>query len=175
MPIPGNNLRDNLFMEPVTEVIGPSKYPTRIDLCDGKYTIVCDLDKGQMECLRYGEKWRDLCGDKMVLAMFDRIVELQIKEWELIAEKSPALVEVRRQLASRDAEVAELKAECDELLGAQELNRNAIRLAKQREAKLREHVTLLRDELKCIDHCLSNRPVLRGRIQAVLAYTEPKP
>ena len=52
-------------------------YPTRIDVCDGKYTIIYDFDTGQSEALRYGEKWRDLCGDKMVLAMFDTIVELQ--------------------------------------------------------------------------------------------------
>jgi hypothetical protein len=52
-------------------------YPTRIDLCDGKYSVIYDFDKGQSECLRYGKKWRELCDDKMVLAMFDRIVELE--------------------------------------------------------------------------------------------------
>ena len=52
-------------------------YPTRLDLCDGKYSVIYDLETGQSECLRYGEKWRELCGDKMVLAMFDRIVELE--------------------------------------------------------------------------------------------------
>ena len=39
--------------------------------------MIYNLDTGQSECLRYGEKWRDLCGDKMVMAMFDRIVELE--------------------------------------------------------------------------------------------------
>ena len=58
-------------------------YPTRIDVCDGKYTIIYDFETGQSECLRYGEKWRDLCGDKMVLAMFDTIVELQKQIEEL--------------------------------------------------------------------------------------------
>ena len=52
-------------------------YPTQIDVCDGKYTIIYDFETGQSEALRYGEKWRDLCGDKMVLAMFDTIVELR--------------------------------------------------------------------------------------------------
>ena len=52
-------------------------YPTHIDVCDGKYTIIYDLVTGQSECLRYGEKWRDLCGDKMVMAMFDEIVALR--------------------------------------------------------------------------------------------------
>lgn len=54
-----------------------TEYPTRIDLCDGKYTVIYDFRTGQSECLSYGEKWRDLCGDKMVLAMFDEIVELR--------------------------------------------------------------------------------------------------
>ena len=58
-------------------------YPTRIDVCDGKYTIIYDFETGQSEALRYGEKWRDLCGDKMVLAMFDTIVELQKQIEEL--------------------------------------------------------------------------------------------
>jgi len=58
-------------------------YPTRIDVCDGKYTIIYDFDTGQSEALRYGEKWRDLCGDKMVLAMFDTIVELRERAAEV--------------------------------------------------------------------------------------------
>ena len=39
-------------------------YPTKIDLCDGKYSVIYDLETGQSECLRYGEKWRELCGDR---------------------------------------------------------------------------------------------------------------
>jgi hypothetical protein len=53
-----------------------SKYPTKIDLCEGKYTVIYDLERGVSECLRYGNTWRNLAGDKMALAMFDRIVEL---------------------------------------------------------------------------------------------------
>lgn len=62
-------------------------YPTSITICDGKYTILIDLNTGQAECLRYGEKWRDLVGDKMVLAMFDRIVELESALRELVVLK----------------------------------------------------------------------------------------
>lgn len=62
-------------------------YPTRIDVCDGKYTIIYDFETGQSEALRYGEKWRDLCGDKMVLAMFDTIVELRERAAEIEALK----------------------------------------------------------------------------------------
>ena len=50
-----------------------SDYPTSINLCDGKYTIIYDFATGQSECLRYGQPWRQLVGDKMVLACFDEI------------------------------------------------------------------------------------------------------
>lgn len=65
-------------------------YPTRVDVCDGKYTIIYDLKTGQSECLRYGEKWRSLTGDKMVLAMFDEIVALREEVAKLKAEPAPA-------------------------------------------------------------------------------------
>jgi len=52
-------------------------YPTSINLCDGKYTIIYDFATGQSECLRYGQPWRQLVGDKMVLACFDEIVRLR--------------------------------------------------------------------------------------------------
>lgn len=31
-------------------------YPTRIDLCEGKYSVIYDFETGQSECLRYGER-----------------------------------------------------------------------------------------------------------------------
>ena len=58
-------------------------YPTHVTVCDGKYTVIYDFDTGQAECLRYGEPWRDLCGDKMVLALFDTIIELRTKVEQL--------------------------------------------------------------------------------------------
>ncbi len=57
--------------------------PTHVTVCDGKYTVIYDFDTGQSECLRYGEPWRDLCGDKMVLALFDTIIELRTKVEQL--------------------------------------------------------------------------------------------
>lgn len=54
-----------------------SDYPASINLCDGKYTIIYDFATGQSECLRYGQPWRQLVGDKMVLACFDEIVRLR--------------------------------------------------------------------------------------------------
>lgn len=43
---------------------------------NGKYTIVRYPD-GSMECLRHGEHWRELTGDKMVGALVDKIDELE--------------------------------------------------------------------------------------------------
>ena len=60
-----------------------NSHPTHVTVCDGKYTVIYDFDTGQSECLRYGEPWRDLCGDKIVLALFDTIVELRTKVEQL--------------------------------------------------------------------------------------------
>ena len=43
---------------------------------DGKYTIIFH-DSGSMEALRYGEPWRDLTGDGLVLAMLQEIDSLK--------------------------------------------------------------------------------------------------
>jgi len=47
----------------------------KIDLNDGKYTYV--MDNGKQYALRYGEPWRDLCGDKFVYAMACMIQDLE--------------------------------------------------------------------------------------------------
>lgn len=70
-------------------------YPTRLDLCDGKYTVIFDLHTGQAECLRYGEKWRSLLGDKMVLALFDELVAAR--------EQRDRLLSVLKMFAELDA------------------------------------------------------------------------
>ncbi|CUB28335.1 hypothetical protein [Bacillus cereus] len=49
-----------------------------IKLLDGKYTVVNELsDGGGLHALRYGETWRNLAGDNLILAMFHEIEELQ--------------------------------------------------------------------------------------------------
>ncbi|WP_002145547.1 hypothetical protein [Bacillus cereus] len=49
-----------------------------IKLEDGKYTVVNELsDGGGLHALRYGEEWRNLAGDNLILAMFHKIEELQ--------------------------------------------------------------------------------------------------
>lgn len=49
----------------------------RHELLDGKYTIVFDEKTGRLEALRYGEPWRDLVGDGLVLAMLQEIDRLK--------------------------------------------------------------------------------------------------
>mgnify|MGYP003643767169 CR=1 FL=1 len=56
----------------------------KIKLCDGKYTYIND-EKGQ-RALRYGEPWRDIIGDGFVLAMAQRIEELEEQLDELQLE-----------------------------------------------------------------------------------------
>jgi hypothetical protein len=48
----------------------------RIELENKKYTVVLD-DDGDFYALRYGERWRELGGDKLILSMAQRIDELQ--------------------------------------------------------------------------------------------------
>jgi hypothetical protein len=45
---------------------------------DGKYTLRFYKD-GRFHCLRYGLEWRDLAGDKMVLALVNEISTLREK------------------------------------------------------------------------------------------------
>lgn len=49
---------------------------TRIELDDGKYTVVHDSGTG-LHALRYGEHWRDMTGDGLVLAMAQEIEDLR--------------------------------------------------------------------------------------------------
>ncbi len=93
-------------------------YPTRLDFCDGKYTVIYDFRTGQSECLRYGQPWRQLVGDKMVLAMFDRVVELQAEVAVLKAELQAASARlVEQEHASHSAYgnvIDEIKAELEQ-------------------------------------------------------------
>lgn len=46
---------------------------------NGKY-VVRRHDDGRLDALRYGGTWRDLTGDKLVLALVQRIEELETSE-----------------------------------------------------------------------------------------------
>ena len=54
-----------------------------IKLMNDKYEVVVDATASNLAFYanRYGEAWRDLAGDKLVMAMFYRIQELEEKEW----------------------------------------------------------------------------------------------
>lgn len=50
----------------------------KIELENGKYTVINALNEGGVfEALRYGEKWRNLAGDNLVLAMAHEIERLR--------------------------------------------------------------------------------------------------
>lgn len=68
----------------------------KIDLYDGKYTIVNDLENGgRVKVLRYGEEWRDLSGDGFLLALFYELEEAKekIERYEKILKENGLLKE----------------------------------------------------------------------------------
>ena len=53
---------------------------SKIELMDGKYTVVNELEEGGgFRALRYGEEWRNLAGDNLILAMAYEIEELKVE------------------------------------------------------------------------------------------------
>lgn len=62
---------------------------TRIELEGGKYTVIHDngLD---FHALRYGERWRDLTGDGLVLAMAQEIEDLHDALLQATQERNAA-------------------------------------------------------------------------------------
>ena len=64
----------------------------RHDFDDGKYTVIFDETSGRMSALRYGDEWRDLCGDKLIYSMLSaydstslEVAQLQARVAELEA------------------------------------------------------------------------------------------
>jgi len=47
-----------------------------VEVLDGKYTIILN-NKGELRALRYGNEWRDCCGDGLILALAQEIYELR--------------------------------------------------------------------------------------------------
>lgn len=47
-----------------------------VSVDNNKYTVIMDQNGG-LRCLRYGEEWRDLLGDGMVLALAQEIEALR--------------------------------------------------------------------------------------------------
>lgn len=50
-----------------------------ITVANGKYTVLADEKFTDFRALRYGEEWRDLCGDGLILALCHEIEELREK------------------------------------------------------------------------------------------------
>jgi hypothetical protein len=64
----------------------------KIELEDGKYTIISELENGGgLTALRYGEEWRNLAGDKLILALTYLVHDLQEENQRLkeIENKTP--------------------------------------------------------------------------------------
>lgn len=50
----------------------------KVSICDGKYTIIQDAS-GRTNVLRYGESWRDVTGDNVILGAAYEIEKLQAR------------------------------------------------------------------------------------------------
>lgn len=62
----------------------------RIEVGDGKYTVVCEED-GALSCLRYDAEWRNLTGDKMVLTLAQEVQSLRETQAVLLGGCKKAL------------------------------------------------------------------------------------
>ncbi|AIW03538.1 hypothetical protein CPT_Moonbeam140 [Bacillus phage Moonbeam] len=49
----------------------------KIKLDGGKYEIITDLANGVFEARRHGQPWRDLVGDKLILALISRLKDAE--------------------------------------------------------------------------------------------------
>ena len=58
---------------------------TKIILQEGKYTVLHE-NGANLRALRHGEEWRDLCGDGLVLALVQRIEELEEEKMDAYME-----------------------------------------------------------------------------------------
>jgi hypothetical protein len=52
-----------------------------------KYTVI-QSENGGIRALRYGEEWRDCCGDGLILALAQEVEELRERLQELQAQES---------------------------------------------------------------------------------------
>jgi len=49
----------------------------KVDIANGKYTVVMDESRGGLMALRYGEEWRDCCGDNLIYWLATELDELR--------------------------------------------------------------------------------------------------
>jgi len=74
---------------------------------DGKYTVI--QNGGQLSALRYGEKWRDLTGDKLIGAMVSEIESLRAELTKSNNAIDLAIQQADDMVAGRDAAVADAR------------------------------------------------------------------
>ena len=48
----------------------------KVTVCEGKYTVIQEAD-GHVYALRYGEPWRDVVGDNLILALAQEVETLR--------------------------------------------------------------------------------------------------
>lgn len=53
----------------------------KVTVADGKYTVE-HTNGTNFKAYRYGEEWRDLTGDGLVLALVQKIEELEEYKWK---------------------------------------------------------------------------------------------
>lgn len=86
---------------------------------NGKYTVFFNERTGAMHALRNGEKWRDLCGDKLIYQMLVEHKQALEQRAELLealkgmkdAFCNPESGEMDKRLAVQDMNIAITKAE----------------------------------------------------------------
>jgi len=77
----------------------------KIDLDNGNYTLL--FEEGKLRALRYGEEWRDLVGDNLVLVMGFEIERLR-KRLELIEDNLGDDKAVRQWVLAHNDKIDEL-------------------------------------------------------------------
>jgi hypothetical protein len=73
----------------------------RIDVADGKYTVV--YDNGQMSALRHGEPWRDINGDNLVYWLAVELRQARENVQALLRDLGDAVTTLRAYEASHNA------------------------------------------------------------------------
>jgi len=73
----------------------------RVTIYDGKYTVIMNTNGG-LRALRYGDEWRDLTGDGLVLALAQEVEEL--REKMLLASAYIQYVQKRNPDLHREAD-----------------------------------------------------------------------
>jgi hypothetical protein len=93
----------------------------KIQLSDGKYTAIFEEDTGKLYASRYGEQWRDLCGDKFVYCLMAKI-----EESALLAEECLKIVDFldRDPLSLFSLRKHEIRTRLHEIKNGVELEQN---------------------------------------------------